>query len=320
MFSKQDHSLGLPLATHQTAQSNLGPRGVEPNAPRALHSEQPVAFRRPKIVFDTQVISNVCTGVISRSEWDAVLKRMSRRCRYMISANTLYELLVGVANGDEGHFTENQNRIRILCEPPKRQFLPLVGDFVRSTVFRLQPRKLAFQPQRIKLWTDVLLTAETKQELLHGVTLSRLGHSDKRYRFDLSLLAQQVEDGKHRHSGRLEELRQGKLRASTPEKWIQAVLRETGVPITPANTARLLAAVDAALHYDLSLYDMAKNHSYDFSQHNSDWIDGQQLLYLADPFIKFITSDRRIKVRTQRSTQVDRILNFEELKAMINVN
>lgn len=274
-------------------------------------------FRRPKVVFDTQVISNVCTGAIPRSEWDEVLKYISRRCRYAISAITLYELLAGIANGDVAHFAENQHRIRVLCEPLKREFLPLVGDFVRFRVFRLAPRKLAFQPHKLKLWADVVLTAKTREELVRGrVTLSRPGHAGKSYGFDLPLLAKQIENGKQNHSERLEALRQGKLLASTPDTWTQAVLREIGVPVNPANATRLLGALDAAHEHDLYLYSMARNHTYDFAEHDSDWLDGQQLYYLADPLLKFITCDTKIRIRTRSSSQRDRILSFEDLKSL----
>ena len=239
---------------------------------------------RSKIVFDTQVISDISTGVIPRKEWTAVLKHISRRCRYLISANTLYELLVGIAKGDEAHFIDNQNRVRVLCEPTGKQFLQLVGDFIRSTVFTLEPRKPDFQPQKLKLWIEVVLKAGSKSDLVHG-RVSLQGRSDSAitYGFDLPLLAKQVESGKKNHSLSLENLRLGKLIASTPQKWVQAVLRETEVPINPGNEKTLLDALDAAIRHDLSLYDLAKNHLYDFTEHDSDWIDGQQLLYLADP-------------------------------------
>ena len=148
----------------------------------------PVTLRRPKFVFDTQVISYLSDGTIPRVEWDAVRKFMSTRARYAISSITMYELLAGIEGGDEAHFRENQRRIMVLCEPANRKFLPLPGDFVRSAVFGLAPRNQAFQPQKLKLWTDVVLSAQTKDKLAGGrVTLSRRGHTDKSYGFSLSL-------------------------------------------------------------------------------------------------------------------------------------
>jgi hypothetical protein len=86
-----------------------------------------MTLRRPKFVFDTQVISYLSDGTIPRVEWNAVRKFMSRRARYAISSISLYELLAGIEGGDEAHFRENQLRIKVLCEPEKRKFLPLPG-------------------------------------------------------------------------------------------------------------------------------------------------------------------------------------------------
>jgi hypothetical protein len=80
--------------------------------------------------------------------------------------------------------------------------------------------------------------------------------------------------------------------------------------------ARLLAALDAARRYDFFLFDIAKNRKYDFTKHDSDWLDVMQLCYLGDPLIHFVTCDGDFKVRTSGSSQAERIISFEELRAM----
>jgi hypothetical protein len=77
-----------------------------------------------------------------------------------------------------------------------------------------------------------------------------------------------------------------------------------------------LTTLDAAYHYDQFLWELAEKHKYDFASHDSDWIDEQQLFYLADPAILFITSDTKIRLRTSKSKQADRVLSFEELKTL----
>lgn len=276
-----------------------------------------MTLRRPKFVFDTQVISYLADGTIPRAEWNAVRKFMSRRARYAISSITLYELLAGIEGGDEAHFRENQRRIEILCEPEKRKFLPLPGDFVRSAVFGLALRNQAFQPHKLKLWIDVVLSAQTKDELARGrVTLSRSGHAGRSYGSSLFRFAEQIRKGKRADSDRLERLRQGLLRPSTPDTWSHALLGRIDIPIDPANVTTLQSALDAAWRYELARYELAKNQCYDFAKHDSDWLDGQLLYYLADPLIHFVTSDAKIKHRTQGSSQADRILGFGALKEM----
>ena len=276
----------------------------------------PLPLLRAKIVFDTQILDYVYRGSICPEDWNAVVKYISKNCRYAISANTLYELLAGIAKGDVNHFSENQSRIRLLCQPARREFLPTVGNFLRSKVFGLPPRKPDFQPKRLGLWTEVVLAAAGKSNLQSGVALHKAGHSSKTYGFDLQLLLNQIEEGKQSHSERLEGLRHGELLPSTDDSWSRSILNFIDLPVTDANARKILAALNAAHLYEISLYEMAKNHQYDFRKHDSDWIDAQQLYYLADPSVWFITCDANIRFRTIDSTQRDRILSFDELKAV----
>jgi hypothetical protein len=271
---------------------------------------------RTKLMFDTQIISNVNSGSIPADEWRAVLAYMSKKCRYVISVNTFYELLSSIANGDQAHFLTNQNRIRLLYAPAQREFLPLVGDFVRSTVFALPIRKRAFEPSKLKLWADVVLAAKRKSDLKDGkVVLRGLGHARRRYGFDLPLLLKQIAVGKKSHAQRLEKLRLGELAPSTSATWSRAVLNLIGGVAADANAAKVLSALDAAYCYDVSLYEMAANHNYDFGRHDTDWIDSQQLYYLSDPSLCIVTSDANLVFRTRTSNQRDRILTFNQLKA-----
>jgi hypothetical protein len=61
---------------------------------------------------------------------------------------------------------------------------------------------------------------------------------------------------------------------------------------------------------------LARTNTYDFSKHDSDWLDLQQLYYLAEPSIFLVTFDSKIKLRTANSRQIGQILDFEELKAL----
>jgi hypothetical protein len=274
-----------------------------------------VTLRRPKFVFDTQVISYLSDGTIPRAEWDAVRKFMSKRARYAISSITLYELVAGIEGGDEAHFRENQRRLKVLCEPEKRKFLPLPGDFVRSAVFGLALRNQAFQPHKLRTWIEVISSAEAKKDLKDGRVTLR-GGTNKTYGSSLSLFADQIRQGKQADAIRLEKLRKGLLNASTQETWSRALLARIDVPSDPANVMKLQTALDAAWRYELARYELAKSQHYDFARHDSDWLDGQLVYYLADPLIHFVTADAKIKHRTQDSSQADRILGFGELKEM----
>jgi hypothetical protein len=274
-----------------------------------------VALRRAKFVFDTQVVSYICDGVIPRAEWNAVRQSISKHARYAISAVTLYELIAGIADGDDRHFSENQARLRVLCEPPKMKILPLARDFIRSSIFRFPPQKPDFGPEKLKIWIHVILAAKTKGEVRGPITLPRSGNWNRQYGFDLSLLASQIKQGKQNHATELEGLRQGKFSIPTPERWTESRLKECGIETSAPNVARLLEGFDAARRYDFFLFALEKNHAYDFARHDSDWLDIMQLCYLADPFVHFITCDADMNLRTAGSPQANRILSFDQLKS-----
>lgn len=278
-----------------------------------------MGYRRRKIVFDTQIISNVASGRIPKSRWSEICGRLKQTCRHAISFNTLAELLDGIAGGDTTHFEENLERIRALYVSRNSEFFPLVGDFVRRQLFGLPFRRDDFAPEKLRRWVEVVRKANNKTELDSGlVDLRRSGHSNRNYGFDFALLKRQMNEGRDLHSKALEELRQGQLLRSGRTRWAASVLRLMEVAADPVNQSKLLDSLDAAWNYDEFLYNLAQKQVYDFAKHDSDWIDFQQLFYLADPHVVLITMDTNIKFRTKASIQSDRILSLDELQDSLN--
>jgi len=268
---------------------------------------------RNKVIYDTQIVSNAAAGRVPKGDWETVSKFISAKCRYCVSLNTLYELLAGLAGGDDAHFEENRYRLRLLCPPFRKVFLPLVGDFVRQCVFKKPLRRDDFSPQKIQGWMDIILSAKNKNELTAGlVEVNRPSRNAKTWGIDLDLILRQLKSGKEQHAQVLESLRRGVVRRSTPETWAGGVLRTAGISITPENAKKVLTVLDAVYRYDTFLWDLAEKQKYDFSQHDSDWLDSQQLYYLADPNVILVTSDRNLKHRTNASTQQNRIVTFDE--------
>jgi hypothetical protein len=271
-----------------------------------------VPLRRPKFIFDVHIPAYVQKGKIGRADWESVLKYMSSGARYAISSITLYELVAGIDGGDDAHFPENRDRLKILYEPAHRELLPLASDFVRRTVFGLPIRVTTFNSDKLKKWIQVILHARTKADLRDGRVVVR-GQS---YGTDLASRADEIRKGKRQDAERLEKLRSGDLHASTSDTWAGAVLTRMGVSTTHQNKSRLLSAMDAAWGYELARYELARTQAYDFADHDSDWLDGQLLYYLSDPLMHLVTCDTKIKHRAKDSTQSSRILHFEDLLAM----
>ena len=272
-----------------------------------------MALLRPKIVFDTQIVSDAANGNIPLREWESVSKFVAARGRYCISLNTLYELLASLAGCDDSHFESNRRRIKTLFQPSGKLFLPLVGDFVRTKVFNLPLRRLDFRSDKLKRWVEIVLRAKDRTALQSGkVTLPKPGHSGREYGFDFKLLARQIEAGKTTHSKRLEDLRQGVLIESTPTTWANAVLKLIDVESNDTNRYRLLNRLDAVYQFDVSLWHLARDKNYNFNDHNSDWLDSQQLYYLCDSAVIFVTKDSDLKRRAANSKQSDRIVLYSD--------
>ena len=283
----------------------------------ASQAEVRMGFLKKKVIFDTDVVMKAAEGAISAGRWDRVSRYISRQCRYCISLNTMYEVLNSVAGGDGAHFIENKTRLRWLWLS-SANFLPPVGDFVRKTVFSLSPRKPDFQPHRLRVWPAVVLAASKKNQLESGlISGAQVGKTKAiTYGFKLQLLREQVHDGCKWHAETLENLRKGVLKRSTECTWAAGVLGNLGVPVSVENTKLLRKALDAAYLYDTFLYDLAEKQVYDFARWDSDWLDSQQLYYLADQSTLLVTCDAKIKHRTKGSSQAARILTFEELEEL----
>ncbi len=78
---------------------------------------------------------------------------------------------------------------------------------------------------------------------------------------------------------------------------------------------RIAESLDAAFQFDMSLYGRARTSNYNFGKHRTEWIDEQQLYYLSDPDMHFLTRDGRLREWIKASTQANRVLNFDTFLA-----
>jgi hypothetical protein len=122
----------------------------------------------------------------------------------------------------------------------------------------------------------------------------------------------EVVKGREAHRDRLEGVRRDGLEPPTHEAWAAAQLEALDVDATPENAARVVAVTGAAYHYDRVLRTLARTANYDFGRHGTDWMDVQQLLYLADPSVHLMTNDGELRRRTIGSGQENRIILWSE--------
>src|SRR5207247_920550 len=142
----------------------------------------------------------------------------------------------------------------------------------------------------------VALLAKTPRHLTEGLVLP--GHTGVvRHGLDISMIDAQLQEGKDDHARRLQTARDTRAPDLTPQEWAAEMLRFVREDPTEERCNRLAEAARAAYTLDCALWNLARTSGYNFADHDSDWIDRQQLNYLSDPRMVMITNERRLPAR-----------------------
>ena len=272
---------------------------------------------KPRLFLDTQICIDIGKRVIDRRMWARVWRHITSNFQYVISPLTLCEVLTGVASGTDRYFNENREALRVLVPPnSQKRFLGLPAAFVLQTVLCHKIEAQGFAPKDFDTWVKVVLRAPNKHALEAGDVPLGVS-STQTYGFDSSLHVAQLSQGEHEHVQELHKLRNGILEIPSSLVWAAAILVRQGMKPSHEECQRVARSLDAAFQFDMSLYSHARTSNYNFEKHKSDWIDEQQLYYLSDPQVYFLTRDGRLREWTKASTQASRILDFDSFPTQI---
>lgn len=267
---------------------------------------------RPKqrLFFDT----NICTDIAYQDiETEALVVRKHIRAtyEYVISPLTFLELLIKIGRGGDAYFEENRKALQALvADQQEMVFLSFPGSHVLVHVLNRAPIA-KFGPSDFQCWLKVVLKAPNLAALRNG--LVDIGDQERLFGFDFSIVNTQQQDGKDYHRRTLEGMRNGSNTPIGLINWSEGMLTRLGQEPKPEDCQRVSAALEAAYCFDQYLWEQAKNHSYDFAKHDTDWIDLQQLFYMSDPETLFVTKDKNILKAAEKSSQGTRVLTFEKL-------
>jgi hypothetical protein len=268
-----------------------------------------------RIFFDTQIYVYAHKRTISKGDWDLISQYVRRHFNLRISPLTLYELLNGFATADEACFREMQGPIKVLASPAKRKFLRLPGQFLLVDILGKKPRKADFEPSGIELIAEAVCWAQSKANLEQGlVTIPGKSFHGKSFGLRLTEIEQGVVAGKKAHVETLEKLREGDLHRSTPDTFAAGILMRLGAEPNASDRSKLAQVVEAAYRFSESLWGFAEGKKYNLAKHSSDWIDCQQLYYLAHSGTYCVTNDPDFRVRTQGAEQRNRIWTLDNLR------
>ncbi len=159
-------------------------------------------------------------------------------------------------------------------------------------------------------WHKVVCAA-LDRDALAGGSVELMASSFVSYGLDPLAVTEQQERGRRAHAENFERRRLARTPPPTPEQFAAALMCSQGiVPQKGSDLTSLATATDAAYQYEVALNKLALADGYDFAarEHAGDWIDSQLLLYLADPEMVLVTSDRKLRDRVRSSPQAERII------------
>jgi len=100
--------------------------------------------------------------------------------------------------------------------------------------------------------------------------------------------------------------------------WISNLLSYYGISGNSLTIKNVAERLSANYEFEMSVNNLIRNENFSISKSSSDHVDGQQLCYLCDPSVVFVTNDSDFRNRTRKSSQANRIISFTELLACTN--
>src|SRR5258708_1391646 len=126
-----------------------------------------------KIFFDTQVCINAANKSISERDWRDVTGYVQNAAEYCISPLSVAEIVLSITRGDERYFESGKLRLRKIYSEGGRRFFDFPRYFLAETL-GLQVRRPTHLEDDFGFSIQVILLAETKRELLDGISVPHL--------------------------------------------------------------------------------------------------------------------------------------------------
>jgi hypothetical protein len=261
------------------------------------------------VFFDTHIITKASDGRIGHEVWTRLTEAIEQKYEYRVSFTTLFELLNALAGGDEQHFEENRKRLVVLADVPGCEFLPLPGQFIRDVVFGLPVESAGFSPNAFqRLWIPLIKTARDKSELSGGIAMGAYDAG-----INLGMVRKQMENGQDLWIEQLRHAKDSGKQMPPREIYAEFLLQfDVKAAVTRETIQKLGAALDAAFCHLSQIHHESTRSNYNFEKNRQDWVDNNQLMYLADPNSIFVTDDARLAAKVRKSTQRVRVREFSD--------
>jgi hypothetical protein len=271
---------------------------------------------RPKLFLDTNICIDATDGSIPAKEWNRVRKHIVAHYRYCISFVTMKELFGRLARCGDEFFANNKKALQVLYGTGTRCVLAYPACFAIRTVLGYPvSRKYDVKGLRDESFGEkvmkAVLQAPSKAQLKAGIPVSA---KSGRQSFDLDHFDAHEDSAQREHADLLQGIRDRVIDRPEPMKWAAWILRQLELPHYKEDCHKLLAPLDAAYRYGLELSEFAKNENYNFQKPSNitAWGDVNQLFYLCDEQMHFLTADNDFRSYTYGSPQANRIVMYKD--------
>jgi hypothetical protein len=256
-------------------------------------------------------------GHIKQDEWALVSAYLKHATQYCLSPLTVGELLSALVNGSPRYFRQHQRRLRVLLSPGDQ---PEVFDFVPYFVAQqlgLNIERPARLEDNFLESINLILEAPSKDALLQGFS-----HHGKTSKQTMKI---RIDRFAEEHAALMEKyieymtFRREHNEFQIPrDVWASGFLKFYKVSGNVIALDEVAERLSANYEFEMFVCNLLRDEQYSISKHKSDLIDMQQLCYLCDPNVVFITKDSGFRKRIQNSPQASRITTFADLLACAN--
>ena len=253
---------------------------------------------RPRIFFDT----NVCGKLTSSYKKHALpfMAEVRKRYRIAVAPTTVFELLRSFKPGTAAYFHQDQAKFRAcICGDDFPRYMELPVDFAMRRILGIPNANIDESRQYVK----AILKAGSQAEVFKV--------------FNPQKLATVFGEGVSQYAWWLENAKSHQHPFPSPEEWgVRWWSNYEGFkgPISEEQGASLGKGLTALYAYQKATFEKAQaNPNLKVEKRLGDRVDLQQLVYLLEPDMHFLTDDKDIKIRASASEQSQRILMLSEL-------
>jgi hypothetical protein len=264
-----------------------------------------------RLFFDTNICHKVTAREIPPDIWKRTVEALPQHFEYCISPLTALETVHSLTTCPPELFDLARTRVIHLTAVKSRLWLDYPIPFQRTALAGLPTKNNWEIELNLTNLFAVLSWVERKQDLDRPVSLPYMT-GPFGFRARLSDGLAMFREVKDLYASRMEYAQGQETTGRRKRDYIDDVFRITKLAQTEERVVAASQGLDAAFMFEHHLFSMLKS-DYGFRANTSDLIDAQQLYYLLDPTLHFVTNDERLIGYVRKSTQANRIMTFSQL-------